>query len=280
MAQIQVVGSYTVFEHGSSHGVHDFRIETNPGGGSIETITEGTNVTTKVLPTGLGDQFTMNPQQAFTALRHMQDRTKSVDEAFGDDIKPRPHGIQVQGVVSFLRPTWVDCVKCKNDVSSVERLAFLLRDGYLMISTLDKDGNWHSDADDVSKAFEGVSASDIAAIICKVIGTIKLSGWLWALIIACAAGSLASGGGAAILCAAGIIALELLSITMLIAIIEEVTGRETKIASLRGAERDFSQHQFASAKKRIKNAQGELSERLTGEFPQPALGEWLAGRMA
>ena len=96
----------------------------------------------------------------------------------------------------------------------------------------------------------------------------------------CAAGSLASGGGAAILCAAGIIGLELLSITMLIAIIEEVTGNETRIASLRGAERDFGQHQFASAKKRIKSAKGELEERLTGEFPQPALGGWLAGRMA
>ena len=280
MAQIQLLGSYTVYEHGSSHGIHDFRIETRPGGGSTETITEGTNVITRVLTTGLGDNFTMNSQQAFIAFRHMQDRTKSIEEAFGADIQPRPHGVQVQGVVSFLRPKWVDCIKCKNEDAMVERMAFLLRDGYLMISTLDKNGNWHSDADDVRKAFEGVSASDIAAIICKVLATVKLSGWLWALIALCTAGSLASGGGAAILCAAGIIGLELLSITMLIAIIEEVTGRETRVANLRSAERDFGQHQFASAKKRIKSVKVEITERLSGEFPQPGLGNWLSGRLA
>ena len=282
MAQIQLVGSYMVFEHGSSQGVHDFRIETSPNGGSIETITEDTNVSTKMLPTGLGDQFSMNRHQAFTALRHMQDRAKSIAEAFGDDIPPPPQGVQVQGVVAMIRPSWVECGKrsCYDDNSSVEKLAFLLRDGYLMISTLDEDGNWRSDADDVKDAFDGVSATDIAAIICKVIATVKISGWLWALIAICAAGSLASRGAAAIACAAGIIALELLSITMLIAIIEEVTGKEHKVASLSSANMEFKEHQLASAKENMKTARIEVTDVLKCEFPQPSMGKWLASRMA
>ncbi len=279
MSQIQLVGSYEVFEHGSSQGNYDLLIESSRGG-SIETITEGTNVITKDLPTGLGDQFTMDRHQAFIALRHMQDRTKSIDGAFGNDIQPRPQGVQVQGVLAMVRPSWVEKCSCRNDEPAIESLAFLLRDGYLLISTLDKEGNWHCDADDVGDAFDGVSAKDIAAIICKVLATIKISGWLWALIAVCTVGSFATGGGAAIACAAGIIALELISIVMLIAIIEEVTGSEARIASISSANSDFCELQFASAKENIKVARKEVHGILTCEFPQPSIGKWLAERVA
>ena len=279
MAKLQLAGSFIGFENGIEKGVHDFRIESNGTQGSVETLTSGCDTQTIDLPSGLGDELTMDASQAFDALRHMQDRTKSIEEAFGLDIQPSCEGIQIQGVLAMLKPSMVEnteCGGCHFSNMHVEKMAFLYRDGYIMISTLDNDGNWHSDAEKLKKELEGFSFKDLAAIICKLLATIKLSAWLWALLAICA---IITSGAGAILCALGIMALELISLTMVIAIVEEVTGRRIQIAAMDQTRKHYHNGQLASARETIQTARSESLASLKRGFKHKELASWMNAKV-
>lgn len=280
--QLQFVGSYEVFDNGIPFGIHDVRIETNPTGGSIETI-QGATVTTKLMPGGFPAELSMNREQAFEALRHVQDRNKSIADAFGTDLQPRPQGIQIQGVIAFARPSWVSVVGCPcnggassvtSGSPSVAKLAFVLRDGWLTVSTLGEDGTWHSDSEKAKEALEGLTVTQVIEVIGKIMMTVELSWWMWGLILLCGT---VTGGGGAILCALGLIALELITIGTIIATIEEVTGTPAILASYNNAKTQYAAHQFGSTKTALQTARADMNELLLdAEFPHAGLGLYLS----
>jgi hypothetical protein len=278
--KLQLIGSYQVFSNGVPQGTYDLTVVNNPGGaGSTETISNGMSVTVKPLPSGVPDEMTMDSQQAFEAVRFMQDRTQSIQEAFGTDILPAPQGVQIQGVVARVSPPWLNAAGCGGDdsgTSTVAKIAFILRGDWLTVSTRDRNGNWHSDSTNVAGALAGLTLAQLIDLIIKIVDTIHFGWKAITLAIACAA-STTLGPGALIACALGVIALELLSIFELIRLIEEVTGQKYLSAALDNAHTSYTALNFGTAKTQLVTARADLIEYLETEFEHPNLGSFLGG---
>ena len=270
--------SYEVFDSGERVATCDFQMVSVPGvAGAVERISIDGVTRTVVLSGVPVDDNVMSPGQAFTALRHMQDRSKSIAAAFGQDIKPSAHGMQAQGVVAFLAPMNEGAPSMVQSARSVRRVAFLLRDGWLLISTLDGDGRWHSDAAEIIDALDDLSLGDYVPFLGKLIALVSVAmSWWQAVTVGatCAAGAV-TGIGAILLCAGLIIALSLATVLDIIKIVKELTDQTVAMLSVEEARRALKNGDTSLAESALNRARFELMNYMGTAFPYRKLGRFI-----